>query len=196
MATWGRMGRILAMAMLVLGVRPAVSWGQSEPSLGDVARQKPVRKARKVYTNDDFPQRAPQSASSDVAKGPASAQRDKAPEDVDEQENAKASASDSGVPDQKLKAARSRVEALRQTEERQRKFYNQLREKLAEEDTPFRQQVMQEELRHADENMSAVRQQRENAEKQFSALEAAAAEKQNDKQKKSAAPLDTGAAAQ
>jgi hypothetical protein len=187
---------MLAVAVLAMVVCGAVAAAQSEPSLGDVARQKPVKKARRVITNDDIPQRAPQSTASDAAEGPASAERDKAPENADKQENTKTSASKSDDPDQKLKAARSQVEVLRYTEETQQKFYNRLREKLANEDDPFRQQVMEEELGHADENMRAMRQRRENAEKQLRALEAAAAEKQNDKQKKSAAPSDPGAAAQ
>ncbi len=60
-----RLGRVLiTIALLIVG--SAVCWGQADSiPLGDVARQKPARKARRVITDDDLPRRptpAPETA--------------------------------------------------------------------------------------------------------------------------------------
>ncbi|HWR49832.1 MAG TPA: hypothetical protein VN428_01915, partial [Bryobacteraceae bacterium] len=42
-----------------------VSTGQSQPSLGEVAKQKSsTKKARRIITDDDMPQRTPEPAAS------------------------------------------------------------------------------------------------------------------------------------
>ncbi len=69
-----RLGRVLIGVALLIGCS-AVSWAQSDSvPLGDVARQRPARKARRVITDDDLPPRpAPPVATADLAADNVSA---------------------------------------------------------------------------------------------------------------------------
>jgi len=190
--------------MLLVGlIAGTAAWAQSpaEPSLAEIAKQKPVKKAKRVITDDDLPKHEAETkpasqageGAADGSAGAAVAADKDASTDPAASQSAKPGATEARnlSPEDALKVLRMRVEFLREDEQRLQQKYKELRERMDTEENDFRKQVIQGELDNSGQNLAALRQRRESAEKELSEKEKQLAEKEAAAKQKSAAPASS-----
>ena len=142
---------IVAAPLIVLLCGPLEA--QTQPSLAEVARQKPAKKAKRIITDDDIPQRPPETNPSSATSAPAA-----------EQAQTKS-------PEEALKEARQRVDTLKQDQERLERGHKELEGRYSKESDSFRRTVLAGEMQNSKENLASIKKQREAAEKELAELE-------------------------
>ncbi|HEV8524077.1 MAG TPA: hypothetical protein VGQ71_06220 [Terriglobales bacterium] len=142
---------------IIAAIMVALLWvpveAQKQPSLAEVARQKPAKKAKRVITDDDLPQRPPEASVSPATNAPAAEQAPAKP------------------PEEALKEARERLDTLKQDEEKLQRGYDDLQDRYSKETDSFRRTVLANELQNSKENIATVKKLREAAEKELAGLE-------------------------
>ena len=142
---------------IIAAIMVALLWipveAQKQPSLAEVARQKPAKKAKRIITDDDIPPRPAEASVSSATNAPAAEQAPAKP------------------PEEALKEARERADTLKQDEEKLQRGYDDLQERYSKESDSFRRTVLAGELQNSKENLATIRTQREAAEKELAELE-------------------------
>lgn len=153
--------------ILVAGLAGALllpaTWGQEQPALGDVAKQKAsTKKAKKVYTDDDLP-RGGHSAVSTVGSGTATASASTpggaaAPGDSAEAKPAEPESKPDAAP--ASEEVKAQLEKINKHQQEYRNFRKELEEKIANETNPFRKGIYENELRTVDSNIGQLEERR------------------------------------
>jgi hypothetical protein len=170
---------MVLVSVLGAGICAAQSQEQSdaERPLARVAREKSVRKAKVVITDDDMPshpQPAPQTSASgrgDVAAAgkDETAKKDEAAKQQPSQTTAPTSLSQPVELDQ----ARQLVEQLKQQEQMLIQSYDEIARKLAEADSESRRRMFSESLANRDVSLARKRKQIEEAERALQRIDKA-----------------------
>jgi hypothetical protein len=166
-----RIGAILLVSLLGVGICAAQTQDQSDADrpLAKVAREKSVRKAKVVITDDDMPshpQPAPQISAS-VRPDAAAAEKD---ETAKKDESAKQPAAQTTPPRNlsqpvTLDQAQQRVDELKQQEQDLIRYYDEMQRKLSETESESRRRMYSESLASRDLSLSRKRKQIEEAER-------------------------------
>lgn len=161
-----RIWAALIAALLMLGTAAF-----AQESLGDVARQQRTasgKKAKKVVTNEDIPERAApvEEKSSDASKATASADKKPAPDSPEK-------APETAGPNANAKSDRdftlARIEELKYSENAERRVIRKLEQNLAQETSEFRRRMYEESLEHAREQLEKFKQERTELEQKAAA---------------------------
>ncbi len=153
--------RVLSFWLLVLTVSvAAVAWSQSaSPSLGDVAKQKSERRAQRVVTDDDMPQRTPPPAAENAASGTEAKAEGQPGEDNEKTAAAAQPGAANTRPNQYLSR---RVADLRDSEAAEERIIKKLEEALKAEDlTDIRRKIYIDSLEQAHATLDSFRTQRQ-----------------------------------
>jgi hypothetical protein len=174
-----KISAIVLVSLLSAGICAAQSQEQSdaERPLAKVAREKSVRKAKVVITDDDMPshpQPAPQISASGRGDVAAAGKDETAKKD----EAAKQQPSQTTVPTSlsqpvELDQARQLVEQLKQQEQMLIQSYDEIARKLAEADSESRRRIFSESLAGRDVSLARKRKQIEEAERALQGIEKA-----------------------
>jgi hypothetical protein len=157
---------------LLLGVGAAQEqepWASDRP-LGTVAREKSVRKAKVVITDDDIPSRAQPAPEPSASSGPQTAAEK---DDSAKQGPAQTTAPKSLSQPVELDQARQLVEQLKQQEQMLIHSYDEIARKLAEADTESRRRIFSESLANRDISLGRKRKQIEEAERALQRIDKA-----------------------
>ena len=156
-------GAILLVSLLGVVVCPAQNQGPSDQeSMANVARQKPVRKAKVVITNDDLPSRAestPETSVGSPANSAAVAQNQAAQQS---QQNIPLPGLPPGAT---IDQAREALESLKQEERVIVGRYDEIQHKLAETNDQSLHRLYSDSLSRRDETLARKRKQIEEAER-------------------------------
>jgi hypothetical protein len=167
-----KMGGIVLMSLLSVGICAAQEQDQSasDRPLAKVAREKSVRKAKVVITDDDMPSH-PQPVSEFSASArldAAAAEKDETAKKKDEaakQQPRQTTAPTSLSQPVALDQAQQLVEQLKQQEQMLIHSYDEIERKLAEADSESRRRIFSESLANRDLSLARKRKQIEEAER-------------------------------
>ena len=174
-----KIGAIVLASLLGAGICAAQSQEQSDADrpLAKVAREKSVRKAKVVITDEDMPSH-PQPAPQISASGRADAAATEKDETAKKDEAAKQQPSQTTAPTSlsqpvELDQARQLVEQLKQQEQMLIHSYDEIAHKLAEADSESRRRIFSESLANRDVSLARKRKQIEEAERALQGIEKA-----------------------
>jgi hypothetical protein len=164
---------LVLVSLLSVGICAAQEQDQSasDRPLAKVAREKSVRKAKVVITDDDMPshpQPAPEPSANphpDTTDG-----KDKAAQQPPIQTTAPRSLTQPVTLDQ----AQQRVDELKQQEQMLIRYYDEMQRKLGETDSESRRRMYSESLASRDLSLSRKRKQIEEAERALQQIDKAA----------------------
>jgi len=175
---------LLGAALLILC--GGLGWAQSDSqSLGDVAKktkeqEATAKKSAKVYTDDDLPKsssgstNAPAPSSPDNAAATPSANEAKPPADASAKAaDASASGGDNAAKPQSSEDAKQKLDALKADEDGSKKVVQHLQELLANETDEHRREIYTNALKHGQDHLAEVQQQRTDMERQAGSQPAA-----------------------
>ena len=172
-------GAIVMASLLGAGICAAQDQEQSDADrpLAKVAREKSVRKAKVVITDEDMPS-DPQPAPQISASGRADAAATEKDETAKKDEAAKQQPSQTTAPTSlsqpvELDQARQLVEQLKQQEQMLIHSYDEIARKLAEADSESRRRMFSETLANRDLSLARKRKQIEEAERALQGIEKA-----------------------
>jgi hypothetical protein len=157
-----KIGAILLGSLLGVALCAAQNQGPSDQeSLAKIARQKPVRKAKVVITNDDVPSRpepAPETSTVSPANSAAAAQNQAA--------QSKQDIPPPGLPPgTAIDQAREALENLKQQERVMIGRYDEMQHKLSETNDQSLRRLYSDSLSRRDETLARKRKQIEEAER-------------------------------
>ena len=174
-----KIAAIVLASLLSAGICAAQDQQQSDADrpLAEVAREKSVRKAKVVITDEDMPshpQAAPQISAS-ASPDAAAAEKDDAAKKA---ESAKQPPTQTTPPSTlsqpvELDQARLLVEQLKQQEQMLIHSYDEVARKLAEADSESRRRIFSESLANRDVSLARKRKQIEEAERALQGIEKA-----------------------
>jgi hypothetical protein len=170
---------IVLVSLLSAGICAAQDQQQSDADrpLATVAREKSVRKAKVVITDEDMPSH-PQAAPQISASGRADAAAAEKDETAKKDESAKQPSTQTTPPSSlsqpvELDQARQLVEQLKQQEQMLIHSYDEIARKLAEADSDSRRRIFSESLANRDVSLARKRKQIEEAERALQGIEKA-----------------------
>ena len=170
---------IVLVSLLSAGICAAQDQEQSDADrpLAKVAREKSVRKAKVVITDEDMPSH-PQPAPQISASGRADAAAAEKDETAKKDESAKQPTTQTTPPSSlsqpvELDQARQLVEQLKQQEQMLIHSYDEIAHKLAEADSDSRRRIFSESLANRDVSLARKRKQIEEAERALQGIEKA-----------------------
>ena len=168
---------IVLVSLLSAGICAAQEQEPSDRSLGEVAREKSVRKAKVVITDEDMPSH-PQAAPQISASGSPDAAAAEKDEAAKKDESAKQPPAQTTPPSAlsqpvELDQARQLVEQLKQQEQMLIHSYDEIARKLAEADSESRRRMFSESLANRDVSLARKRKQIEEAERALQGIEKA-----------------------
>ncbi len=164
-----------ASSLVLLALLGAVAWTQEASQqipLGDLVKQKPAKKAKRVVTNEDIPARPPEAASASSAQAPTAAGEGATPSqpakaDAEKPQSNQPDAgkgSDTQSPDQKPK---TKIEQLKEQEEIERRNIRKVEDLLADPSLSENRRTLYEEVvRLSREQLARCAAEREQLEKQ------------------------------
>jgi hypothetical protein len=157
-----KIGAILLGSLLGVALCAAQNQGPSDQeSLAKIARQKPVRKAKVVITNDDVPSR-PEPASETPADSPANS----AAAAQNQAAQSKQDIPPPGLlPGTAIDQAREALENLKQQERVMIGRYDEMQHKLSETNDQSLRRLYSDSLSRRDETLARKRKQIEEAER-------------------------------
>jgi hypothetical protein len=177
-----RLSTICAIVLVSLLSAGICSAQEQEPSpsdrsLAEVAREKSVRKAKVVITDEDIPSH-PQAAPQISASGSPDAAAAEKDEAAKKDESAKQPPAQTTPPSAlsqpvELDQARQLVEQLKQQEQMLIHSYDEIARKLAEADSESRRRMFSESLANRDVSLARKRKQIEEAERALQGIEKA-----------------------
>jgi predicted lipid-binding transport protein (Tim44 family) len=157
-----KIGAILLGSLLGVAVCAAQNQGASDQeSLARVARQKSVRKAKVVITNDDVPSR-PESASETSTDSPANSAAAAQDQAAQSKQNIPLPGPPPGTT---IDQAREALESLKQQERVMIGRYDEIQHKLAETNDQSLRRLYSDSLSRRDETLARKRKQIEEAER-------------------------------
>lgn len=174
-STLFRLSKISAIALgSLLSAGICAAQDQAQPAadrpLGTVAREKSVRKAKVVITDDDMPSRAqPVPEPSADSHPDATDRKDNGAEQPPKQTTAPRSLSQPVTLDQ----AQEQVNQLKQQEQMLIHYYDEMQRKLAETDSETRRRMYSESLASRDLSLARKRKQIEEAERALQRIDKA-----------------------
>ncbi|HMH01250.1 MAG TPA: hypothetical protein VK555_07535 [Terriglobales bacterium] len=174
-----RISAIVLASLLGAGICAAQSQEQSDADrpLATVAREKSVRKAKVVITDEDMPSH-PQPAPQISASGRPDAAAAEKDETAKKDESAKQPAAQATPPRSlsqpaTLDQAQQRVDELKQQEQMLIRYYDEMQRKLSETESESRRRMYSESLASRDLSLSRKRKQIEEAERALQQIDKA-----------------------
>ena len=172
-----KISAIILASLLGVGICAGQEQQQpaSDPPLGTVAREKSVRKAKVVITDDDMPSRAQPVPEPSASSGPrTAAEKDEsAKQDPAQQAPAQTTAPRTLSEPVELNQARQLVEQLKEQEQMLIHSYDEIARKLAEADSESRRRIFSESLANRDISLARKRKQIEEAERALQRIDKA-----------------------
>jgi hypothetical protein len=153
----------------------ALAFAQQEPSLGELVRQQkgPEKKAKRVVTNDEIPERPSPPEPAPAAPGATGSAAEKAKEDAP----ATAAKPAAQAKDAESEALAGRIEDLKASEDAEKRIIRKLERSIAEAESEFRKQLYAESLQSAKQQLDKYMKERSELENKLAAKSKPAAAK-------------------